>query len=217
VNTWKRIAGFFEDGDLVPFAVVVSAVHYVAALVAYGGEYWPVAVLVGVFVDMLHYRTVRYAVRGKQRPAVFLAIATTAMSYAFHLLFYVDGGGFEPVYLLLAAPLPFGIFILAWQQEQARAIDDTAQRLATAESRVTELESKVKDGETKLKESETRRKELDRQVKAATAPLQAVNPLAQDIIAMMAGDAITQAEIATRHGVSESTVSRVKSTLNGSK
>ena len=108
-SLWQRVANFFESGDLVPFAVVVSSFHFVTALVVYGGEAWPVAVLVGIFVDMLHYRTIRYAVRGQRtRAAVLLAIATTAMSYVFHLLFYVDGGTFQPVYLLLAAPLPFG-------------------------------------------------------------------------------------------------------------
>ncbi len=133
---WQRAADFFEKGDLVPFAVVVSSVHFVTALVVYGGESWPVAVLVGIFVDMLHYRTIRYAVRGRTRTAVILAALTTAMSYVFHLLFYIDGGAFVPVYLLLAAPLPFGIFILAWQQEQARA--ETVQADATAAQTLTD-------------------------------------------------------------------------------
>lgn len=205
---WQNIANFFENGDLVPFAVTVSSVHFVKALVVYGGESWPVAILVGIFVDMLHYRTIRYAVRGRTRTAVTLAALTTALSYIFHLLFYIDGGAFQWVYLLLAAPLPFGIFILAWQQEQARAEDDTADRLQAAENRVTELE-------TKLRDSETRRRESEKQVKATATAMQAVNPVAQDVIRMLAGDAITQGQIAARHGVSESKVSRVKASLNG--
>lgn len=144
LSLWQRVANFFESGDLVPFAVVVSSFHFVTALVVYGGEAWPVAVLVGIFVDMLHYRTIRYAVRGQRtRAAVALAVLTTAMSYVFHLLFYVDGGALEWVYLLLAAPLPLGIFILAWQQEQARADatqaeDNAAQEIADAYNRLQE-------------------------------------------------------------------------------
>lgn len=221
-NLWQRTADFFESGDLVPFAVVVSSVHFVQALVVYGGENWLVAVLVGVFVDMLHYRTIRYAVRGRTRAAVTLALVTTAMSYAFHLLFYIDGEVFRWVYLLLAAPLPLGIFILAWQQEQARAADDTATRLQAAESATQDLEIALKEAETRLKQSETQRKDLERQRKdlerqlqAAAAPLQGVNPIAQDVIRLLAGHEITQADIARRHGVSEAKVSRVKASLNG--
>ncbi len=147
-STWQRIAGFFENGDLVPFAVVVSSVHFVTALVVYGGESWPVAVLVGVFVDMLHYRTIRYAVRGRSRVAILLAVVTTVMSYVFHLLFYIDGGAFAPVYLLLAAPLPLGIFILAWQQEQARA--EAAQADATAAQNLADDHKRLQEEHKRL-------------------------------------------------------------------
>lgn len=130
MSYWHRIAAFFETGDLVPFAVVVSSVHFIQALVTYGGEFWLVAVCVGVFVDMLHYRTIRHAVRAMTRGAILLAAMTTAMSYTFHLLFYVDGGAMQPVYWLLAAPLPLGMFILAWQQEQARGEREQADASA---------------------------------------------------------------------------------------
>jgi hypothetical protein len=148
IGRWQRVANFFESGDLVPVAVVVSSVHFVTALVVYGGESWPVAVLVGVFVDMLHYRTIRYAVRGRSRTAIILAALTTAMSYVFHLLFYIDGGAWEPVYLLLAAPLPFGIFILAWQQEQARA--EAQQADATAAQTLADDHKKLQAAHKEL-------------------------------------------------------------------
>lgn len=168
-NLWQRAANFFESGDLVPFAVTVSSVHFVKALVVYGGESWPVAILVGIFVDMLHYRTIRYAVRGRTRTAVTLATLTTAMSYVFHLLFYIDGGAFQPVYLLLAAPLPFGIFILAWQQEQARneavqADAAAAQTLADDHKRLQEenkkLQGQLKEQQATLKAWQTLNNEV---------------------------------------------------------
>lgn len=167
---WQRIADFFENGDLVPFAVVVSSVHFVTALVVYGGESWPVAVLVGVFVDMLHYRTIRYAVRGRTRTAVALAALTTAMSYVFHLLFYIDGGAFEPVYLLLAAPLPFGIFILAWQQEQAR--NETAQVDASAAQALA-------DDHKRLQEDNKRLQAANKELQAVSKAWQTLNDEAQ--------------------------------------
>lgn len=147
-NLWQRIASFFEDGDLVPFAVVVSSVHFIQALVTYGGEHWLVAVCVGVFVDMLHYRTIRHAVRGRTRGAVALAAMTTLMSYAFHLLFYIDGGQLQPVYWLLAAPLPLGIFILAWQSEQARR--EQTQADANAAQIAANEYKRLQDGHKRL-------------------------------------------------------------------
>lgn len=70
------------------------------------------------------------------------------MSYVFHLLFYIDGGAFAPVYLLLAAPLPLGIFILAWQQEQARA--EAAQADATAAQNLADDHKRLQEEHKRL-------------------------------------------------------------------
>lgn len=206
LSLWQRIANFFENGDLVPFAVVVSSVHFVTALVAYGGEAWPVAVLVGVFVDMLHYRTIRYAVRGRGRAAVALAVGTTAMSYVFHLLFYIDGGVFNPVYLLLAAPLPFGIFILAWQQEQARtekaqADTDAAQALA--------------DDHRRLQEEHKRLQAVNKELQAVNKAWQTLNYEAQ-ALARFNAKQIKAEEVAGILGVKDvRTVQSRAARLNG--
>ena len=113
-NLWNRASSFFEHGDLVPFAVIISIWHFAKALIAQG-ENVGVAVASGIFVDMLHFRTVRYAVNRRSKNAVLVAMLTTGMSYGFHLLFYT-ADGFEVIDLLLAIPLPVGIPILAWQQ-----------------------------------------------------------------------------------------------------
>jgi hypothetical protein len=160
--TWNRIAQFFENGDLVPFAVLISAWHFINALITYGGENIAVAFASGVFVDMLHFRTVRSAVRDRNRAAVIIALVTTAVSYGFHLLFYVNGQAvFRPVYLLLAAPLPLGIPILAWQQERSRSeqqqADTSAMQELAAENRRLQdsnrqLQATIKDQQKIIKD-----------------------------------------------------------------
>ena len=57
-KTWVRIAEFFETGDLVPFAVIISIYHYYKALEPAGDPVW-VAIPVALFVDLVHFRTVR--------------------------------------------------------------------------------------------------------------------------------------------------------------
>ena len=207
LSLWQRVANFFENGDLVPFAVVVSSVHFVTALVVYGGESWPVAVLVGIFVDMLHYRTIRYAVRGRNRMAIGLAIITTAMSYVFHLLFYVDGGQFQPVYLLLAAPLPFGIFILAWQQEQARADSRQADDL---ENR------KMQEAYKHLQDDYKRLQIANKEQQAASKAWQTLNNETQTLARYNAGQ-IKATDAANQLGVKDTrTVQTRAAKLNGS-
>lgn len=214
LSFWQRLANFFETGDLVPFAVIVSSVHFVTALVVYGGEAWPVAVLVGVFVDMLHYRTIRYAVRGQRtRAAVLLATLTTAMSYVFHLLFYVDGGAFQAVYLLLAAPLPFGIFILAWQQEQARA--EAAQADATAAQELADTNKRLQADNKRLQDDNKRLQGSIKEQHAALAAWQTLNDEAQ-ALARFNAKLIKAEEAANIIGVKDArTVQARAARLNG--
>ena len=140
MKLWKRIADFFERGDLVPFAVLISAWHFVIVLIKFD-EFAPVAIAQGIFVDMLHFRTVRRAVASSDKKTYWVAVLTTLMSYSFHLLFYVvrvgDNGltyHWSPVAFLLAAPLPLGIPILAWQQSlqsDDKAVSSLHNRLTT--------------------------------------------------------------------------------------
>lgn len=109
---WKSITTWFEHGDLVPLLVVVSAVHYAAVLQKY--DYWPVAIAIGLLVDLGHFRTVRAAVRyagdNWRQIAVrwFAVVVMTAVSLAYHQRYYGDWW--------LSAPLPLLIAFLAWQQ-----------------------------------------------------------------------------------------------------
>jgi hypothetical protein len=121
---------WFERGDLVPLMILVSAVHYASVL--QGKDALPVAVAIGLLVDLGHYRTVRSAVRyqtarpatrgrtgraGAQRRtwrwqmAARLAIAAgmTVVSLAYHQRYYQDWW--------LSAPLPLLIAALAWLRQ----------------------------------------------------------------------------------------------------
>ena len=236
------IAKFFEQGDLVPFAVLTSAWHFIQALRKHG-EAIAIAVATGIFIDMLHFRTVRKAVAERNRNAWLVAILTTIVSYAFHLLFYVahlgpDGSvtyAWTPIAFFMALPLPIGIPILAWQQatqgdpvivkrwrNRVKAVIRIARRFETAlketEIRVKRAESRLQALETTLAERESDIQRLKQELQSAQDAkriLQHFNPLVQDIGRMMAGAELTQAEIATKHGTSETAVSRIKTRLNG--
>ena len=236
------IARFFEQGDLVPFAVLTSAWHFIQALIKHG-EAIPVAIATGIFVDMLHFRTVRKAVDERNRRAWLVALLTTAISYAFHLLFYVahlapDGSviyDWSFIAFFMALPLPVGIPILAWQQatksdpvivkrwrKRVKAVIRIARR---DRNRVQEAEIQLKRIESRLQALETTVAERERNIQQLKSQLQAAqdaerimkhfNPLVQDIGLMMAGAEMTQAEIAAKHGTNETAVSRLKSQLNG--
>jgi len=241
---YLSVARFFENGDLVPFAVLTSAWHFIQALRSHG-EAWPIAIATGIFVDMLHYRTVRKAVNERSRVAWGVAVLTTIISYIFHLLFYVARLGvdgivtydFSVVAFFMALPLPVGIPILAWQQA---TVTDTAvvkrwrkrvkwtvriakryrNALKEAEIELNRLESQVKSLGTTSQSRESTIENLKAQLEQAKESdevLKQFNPLVQDIGRMLSGSGMTQAEIATAHEVSEAEVSRLKAKLNGVK
>jgi hypothetical protein len=109
---WSGLVNWFETGDLVPLLVIVSAVHYAYVLAT--KDFWPVAIAIGILVDLGHYRTVRTAVRYKGYfwQAVFrwtIAAGMTALSLNYHQRYYMDWW--------LSAPLPLLIAALAWLKQ----------------------------------------------------------------------------------------------------
>lgn len=109
---WRAAVDWFENADLVPLLVLVSAVHYAAVLS--GKDYWLVAVCIGLLVDLGHYRTVRSAVRynggwGNKLTRWAIALGMTVISLNYHQRYYEDWW--------LSAPLPLLIAALAWLQQ----------------------------------------------------------------------------------------------------
>jgi hypothetical protein len=111
-----------------------------------------------------------------------------------------------------------------WQEAHGK-LETVSKANTDNERRVSELEAKAKPLEMRLAQLEKQNAELARtnqQLETNVAILQeserilhAFNPLVQDIGKLLAGDDLTQTEIASRHQTSESTVSRLKSQLNG--
>ena len=223
----KKALDWLEEGDLVPLAVVVSVAHYGPVLVAHG-EHWLVAWSVGILIDLLHFRSVRYAFATRQWLAGLVAVATTIMATGYHLRFY--GGDW-----LLALPIPIGIAILAWHsserqrgvvngqlsmvngqlQERDAELQAVGKLLEAAESRAQELASKLQAAESQAKEAERLMRDAEMRAQKLEGRWAGLGPVGQDMMDLIAGGGITQAEIAKRHGLSESQVSRVKSLLKG--
>ena len=105
MKLWQRISSFFENGDLVPFAVIVSIFHYGPVLVA-AGENAIVAYIIGTMTDLIHFRSVRRFFDAPGWVAGTIGIATSGMALMYHMRFYGNDW-------LLAAPIPLGIAILA--------------------------------------------------------------------------------------------------------
>lgn len=223
----QKVWDWFEDGDLVPLAVIISVAHYGPVLVAHG-EHWAVAWAVGMMIDLLHFRSVRYAFSSRLPVAGLVAAATSVMAVGYHLRFY-DGDW------LLALPIPIGIAILAWHSsEKERGIEHsklavveaelTAVRtlLQEAERQVQELASQLQETAKQLKEAarqaqeaDSLRQEAERRLKDYEMQWSRLNPLAQDIVSLVMTKRGSQTEIARKHEVSESKVSRIKAELNG--
>ena len=170
--SWKTVSNFFEQGDLVPFAVVISIYHYAVALMRFD-EYWLVAIAQGLLVDMLHFRTVRQAVKVKTWPSMLVAALTTGLSFGVHLIFYAYHEGtwtITATAVFLALTLPLAIPVLAWLHEatkDSKAVAAVKSLLVAAEERIKGLELRVNDGEARLNDYEAKNKELEGRVKIA--------------------------------------------------
>lgn len=224
---FQKILDWFEDGDLVPLAVIISVAHYGPVLMAHG-EHWAVAWAVGVMIDLLHFRSVRYAFSSRVWIAGLVAVATSVMAVGYHLRFY-DGDW------LLALPIPIGIGILAWHaSEKERGVvgnavaavrqelDAIASTLKARESELADVRqeldvvaSELKACEIALAASEKQVKSLESELAGERKVMSKLGPLGKDMILLVGGAGISQAEIAARHGLSESSVSRLKASLNG--
>lgn len=233
-NYWHRLATFFEDGDLTPFAVLVSVAHYGPVLVAHG-ENVIVAWAVGALIDLLHYRTVRRLFQVKEHRAMIgyalIALLTTFMAAGYHLRFYAGDW-------LLALPIPLGIAVLA-QHAASKPVDGRLALVKLFRNRVKavvriarryqaqmvqiemERDTAGERLESALQELESERKRRE-SAEAALAESEAIRKTfaklgtyGRDIVMLVGGNGISQKEIATRHGVSEAEVSRLKVKLNG--
>ena len=111
----------------MPLLVLVSSVHY--AVVLHGYDLWPVAVSIGLLVDIGHYRSVIVAVRyggGRFWEVVarwVVALVMTGVSLSYHWRFYHGDWA-------LAIPIPLLIGALAWFERVQRRPRQTVPQVA---------------------------------------------------------------------------------------
>ncbi len=104
----KSALNWIETGDLILPVVVVSAAHYAIVLSAH--DFWFIAFVIGVLVDLGHYRIVKAAIRfGKW--FWFAALIMTMLAFGFHLAFYGDNGDWRE--WMYSAAIPIVIVFLA--------------------------------------------------------------------------------------------------------
>ncbi len=239
----KQISRFFEYGDLVPFAVLISSYNYAMALTAWG-EAVIIAIAQGILIDMLHFRTVRQAVRSKTIASTFVAILTTVLSFGVHLLFYAYDAetgmwNLSIPAIGLALSLPVAIPVLAWLNQQDKdsvvvtavkrvlngvkdelkkvkvALNTAESKLKVAEDDLNQAKAKLKDSELLLKQSERLRKSQESELNELREDLKNLGPLGNDVVFGLLPGKETGAAIAKRHKISEAAVSGLKAKLNG--
>ena len=237
----NKIARFFEEGDLVPFAVLISVYHFAMALINWGENLF-VAVAQGLLVDMLHFRTVRQAVRTKTVASRLVAVVTTFLSFGVHLLFYSYHDGIwniTPTAVFLASMLPLSIPVLAWLNEadhESAIVKKLKEALNTAkgelntvkdllkvsEGKLNVIEGSMKTVEDKLKRTEGNLADAKLLLKTSEderrkveEALKHLGPLGKAMVLDVMTGKVSGASVAKTHGVSEATVSNLKSKLNG--
>lgn len=125
-NSWGVLVWLFEQADIIPALVIISAWHYYGAMAA-KGDPAPVAIALGVLTDIGHYRSIKGVARKPdelKRWAVGLVL--TVLTGYYHYLWYKD--------IILALCVPALIISLAllskWDGWDTQAIRMTPKRSA---------------------------------------------------------------------------------------
>ena len=114
IDVFRAVVDYFEYGDLVPFIVVVSAIHYSAILSEHDNLF--AAVSIGTLVDLGHYRWTKAAVRysGEDKRERFgrwvMVLIMSLIALNYQQRFYNDWW--------LSVPMPLLIASLAWLNQK---------------------------------------------------------------------------------------------------
>lgn len=115
---WSRIVWIFERADIIPPIIAVSVWHYAGALAQ--KDPLPVAIVIGVLVDIGHYRSVKAFFKRHQPGRFALMAVFTVLTGWYHYLWYDD------VLLALGMPvLIIGLAVLSiWEgwEKQGRSV-----------------------------------------------------------------------------------------------
>jgi hypothetical protein len=146
MKLWQKLSHFLHDANLIPLVVVASCYHYFQALNTHDPVL--VAVTIALFLDLLHYRTVQWAVKTQAASWWLMAAFTTSLAFGLQWIFYSQPGadGVLPVWqrLLFASIVPVGLGIMAWhhQQRQAEQVVDWQQQMVQAQAEAEAAQAK---------------------------------------------------------------------------
>jgi hypothetical protein len=228
---WQSLADFLHSANLIPLVILVSSYHYYRALRSHDPVL--VAVPIALFLDLLHFRTVRRAVRSGERAWRIAAVFTTLLAFGLQWIFYHQPGAGEPLApwqaFLFASIVPVGLVIMAWHHEEtarAQVVDWKGQIAAAQEEAKTAQEEAAaaredaaaaqKDAETARREATTAQAEA-KQVQAKLAAAQRDATEAQAKLAAAQEEATTAqaraAEMEGRATAAQADVARVGAAL----
>lgn len=141
---WGLIVWLFEKSDIIPLLVIVSTFHYAEALK--DKDEWYIAIVLGVLIDVGHYRSVKSAMKHQDKSRFTVMVVLTAMTGYYHWLYYKHD-------FILAAAVPVLIICLAllskWDgwERQARG----GETVKADKAEVKTVDEKVQDLDTRGK------------------------------------------------------------------
>lgn len=181
LRVWNWISGFLHNADLIPFIVGVSGYHIFQVLELH--DKWWSSLLLAMFLDLLHYRTVDRAIKTKNVWWAVGAALTTAAVFLLQLIFYSQAGEdgstlVEWKRVLFASIVPVGIIYMVWHHHENELVeaDRTQKELAEAQEKIRELETEIKRAQTDAEQAQTAAK----QAQAAARTAQAAADKAQE-------------------------------------
>lgn len=133
---FRFVVDYFEHGDLVPFIVVVSAIHYSAILREH--DHLIAAVSIGTLVDLGHYRWTKAAVKysgenGWERAGRWvMVLVMSAIALNYQQRFYNDWW--------LSVPMPLLIASLAWLNQKESKGKSAISQQKPAKAELKEVE-----------------------------------------------------------------------------
>ncbi len=108
---WIKLVNWIENGDLVPFVILLSVPHYAGVLQKY--EHVTTATAFAILVDIGHYRTIKAVMKGNKYQPWGWMILLTVISYGFHTSFYYFAEAAPWAAFILGGVVPSLLFALA--------------------------------------------------------------------------------------------------------
>ena len=124
---WGGLIWAIEKSDIIPPIIAVSAWHYAGSLAQ--KDPMPIAIIIGVLVDIGHYRSVKEFFRRQEWKRFAIMFLLTGLTLYFHYLWYGN------IWLALAMPaLIISLALISlwqgWDKQAAQMPQNGAQPTA---------------------------------------------------------------------------------------